>query len=120
MRVTFVAFVYTLSHARTHLLAHHSKRRDLFWFLFSDLKKILYDFSSSVCVCECVCLASSFCVDLLFHSIFVCFFVCLFVCFFLMFFRDTNSGDVSVCGCVFPKFFWLRFLFVFFCNYFPQ
>lgn len=93
--------------------AHHSERRRDFVFvlvLFSDLKNPLWFFFffllQRLCVCVLWWMCVFFCVDLLFHSIFGCFFVCLFVFF-------TNSGDVSVCGFVFPKFFWLRFLFCF-------
>lgn len=60
-------------------------------------------------VFACVFASASFCVDLLFHSIFVCFFVCLF-CFF---FEIPIVVTFRFCGIDFPKFFWLRFVITF-------
>lgn len=62
-------------------------------------------------VFACVFASASFCVDLLFHSIFVCFFVCLFC--FVFFFEIPIVVTFRFCGIDFPKFFWLRFVITF-------
>lgn len=62
-------------------------------------------------MCLRVFFSASFCVDLLFHSIFVCFFVCLFC--FVFFFEISIVVTFRFCGIDFPKFFWLRFVITF-------